>query len=128
MLKMCKINNKGSMTVETAGVMGIVITMILVIMYVTFFLHDYTVTSAQAKYNLMKSNEEYKPIIFMGKVYDREHKKKIGKEMSTMKLKYSIPLLGTNSWKISASENVTSIDNIRKIKVLEDGINQFTQN
>ncbi|MBE5925897.1 MAG: pilus assembly protein [Lachnospiraceae bacterium] len=128
MFKMCKINNEGSVTVETAGVMGIVITMILLIMYVTFFLHDYTVISAQAKYNLMKSNEDYKPITFMGRVYDREQRKKIGKEISTMKLKYSIPILGTNSWKISVSENVTSIDNLRKIKVLEDGINQFTKN
>ena len=128
MFKMCKITNKGSTMVETAGVMGIVITMILVIIYVTFFLHDYTVTSAQAKYNLMKSNEEYKPITFMGEIYDREQKKKIGKEISTMKLKYSIPLLGTNLWEISVSENVASIDNIRKIKVLEDGIKELTKN
>lgn len=125
MLKMCKINNKGSATVEITAVMGIIITMILIIIYVSFFLHDYTVTSAQIKYNLMKNNENYKPILFMGELYDKKYSKKKDKYILTAKLRYSIPLLGKKSWKISMSEQAVSIDNIRKIKVYKDGINQL---
>ena len=128
MFKMCKVNNKGSATVEITAIMGIIITMILVIMYVSFFLHDYTVTSAQIKYNLMKDNENYKSILFMGELHDRTYNRKNNKYISEAKLRYNIPLLGTKSWKISISEQVTSIDNIRKIKVYKDGINQFKQN
>ncbi len=127
MFEVCKLKNKGSATVETTFVMVIITTIIIVIMYAAFFLHDYTVVSAQVKYNLMIDDKDINSILFMGEMYNRSFSENNTKRISKVKLKYYIPLLGTNVWNIDISDYKSDIDKIRRIKVYKDGINKFKQ-
>ena len=122
MLKMCKIKNKGSATIETTLIMGIVLTVIILIIYTSFFLHDYTVTSAQIKYNLMQDKQEFKSIMFMGNLEDIKTSKKNNKRSYNAKLNYYFPIIGNTTWKMDINNEKGNIDNIRKLKVLNDGM------
>lgn len=119
---MWKVNNKGSATVETTLVMSVIITVIILVIYTAFFLHDYTITKAQLKYNLMKENDNITPICYMGNIEAINILKELNGKKLVADLVYFIPLLGNRKWKIVVNNQISDIDKIRKLKVCKDGM------
>lgn len=122
MCKVPEIGNRGSATVETALVMGIVLPVFVLVILFAFFLHDYTVAGSQGDYHIICGEEPYRNIVTVAVVEEKQYQNTGGKGSLRETLACRLPVLGKVSRTIEKTRTLNNVDNIRKIKVIKDGI------
>ncbi len=122
MFKMQRVGNRGSITVETTMVLGMLLIVIVTTIYMFFYMHDYTVVQSQAIMAVDHDETFSRRVTLMAKVEDVEKSVKGEKNIIEGVMKIKLPFLGTVKKTFSVSRNITGAENIRRMKVLLDAI------
>lgn len=124
---MWKVDNTGNITVETTMVMGIYLLIIIGVLYVCFYLCDYTVAGTRAAsiasgYDTEENNID---IQLLGRIKNIDVKDTNQIKTVDMIMEYYFPVVGEKYKHIILKRKGRDIGLIRRMKVMSDGISGY---
>lgn len=117
-----RIDDRGNITLETTLVMGSILTLLMLLILVSFYLHDYIITASQADYHLIRQTGQYQDVADFLQVGQKSYEETEERRTIQMEVSCRLAWLGVIRREVKKSRYFGAIENIWKKKVLIDGI------